>query len=618
MGNGVPNPAQTPLPEPVLHLLGSTKLFRDIDSSVLHELRPHLRCLRLPRGELLIRQGEPGDCLYILLTGRLRVYIKQSDGTDVDVGEVVPGETVGEMAILTNEMRSGTVRAIRDSELVVFSKHAFERMLKTCPLAMMQVTRQIVRRLQRRNSCDGLKSVLTIAVVPAGLEPAISVFAHRLAEALGQLRSTLHLNSKRVSRYLNGGTAQTSDASHYDKILSWLNEQESKYQYVVYESDSLFTEWTRRCLSQADHVLAVGMSGSDMSLGQVEGEIQRYDSLKAIKCVDLVLLHKNAGDLHIGTHDWIESRRVNGHYHIRLDSRLDFERLARLLTGQAIGIVLGGGGARALSHIGSLRAIQESGIPIDVIGGTSMGAIISALYALGLDHQSMVEICKRFFVDQSALLDLTFPIVSITTGARISRELEKFFGGIWIQDLWLSYFCISSNLTRANVMVHREGLIWRCLRASISLPGVLPPVCYNGDLLVDGGLLNNLPVDVMRSIYPVERVLAADVRLKVDLIQEEPFREELSGWQVLADRINPFGKRIAVPSMQSILMRASMLSSSGKDDLMSQTADLCLRPPLEKFHLLDFKPIEQLVDVGYTYALQRLEEWSSSNIRVPG
>jgi NTE family protein/lysophospholipid hydrolase len=533
------------------------------------------------------------------------------------VGEVLPGETVGEMAVLTNEMRSGTVRAIRDSELVVFSKHVFDNMLETYPLAMMQITRQIVRRLQRRNSCDVLKSVLTIAVVPAGPEPTFSLFAHRLAEALGQLQPTLHLTSERISRYVDGDRAQTSDAPRYNKILSWLNEQEAKYQYVVYESDHLFTEWTRRCLSQADHVLAVGMSGSDTSLGQVEEAIQRYDSLKAVACVDLVLLHKNGRHLPVGTHDWIGSRRVNGQYHIRLDSRLDCERLARLLTGQATGLVLGGGGARGLSHIGALRAVEESGIPIDVIGGTSMGAIISALYALGLDHQSMVEACRKFFVDQNALLDLTLPFVSITTGARISRELERCFGGIRIEDLWLPYFCVSSNLTRAKVMVHREGPIWRCLRASISLPGILPPVFHDGDLLVDGGLLNNLPVDVMRSIYPVERVLAADVRLKVDLVQEEPFREELSGWQILAHRINPFGKRIAVPSVQSILMRASMLSSSGRDDLISQAADLCLRPPLENFHLLDFKPIEQLVDVGYTYSLQRLEEWSSSNNRAP-
>ena len=606
----------TPLSKPVLHLLASTQLFRDIDSLVVHELGPHLRCVHLSRGELLIRQGERGDCLYILLTGRLRVYIKQSDGTDVDVGEVVPGETVGEMAILANEIRSGTVRAIRDSELVVFSKQVFDRMLKTCPLAMMQVTRQIVGRLQRRNSCDGLKNVLTIAVLPAGREAAFSMFAYRFADALGQLRPTLHLNSERVSRYLACGVAQTPHAPDYSKILSWLNEQESKYQYVIYETDSTLTEWTRRCLSQADHVLAIGVSGADTSLGQIEENIQYRDSLKLIKCVDLVLLHKNGKNLPTGTQAWLETRRVDEHYHIRLDSRQDFERLARLLTRQAMGVVLGGGGARGLSHIGSLRAIRESGIAVDVIGGTSMGAIISALYALGLDHKSMVERCGKFFVDQRALLDLTFPIVSLTTGATISRELEQFFSGIHVEDLWISYFCVSSNLSRAKVMVHRKGLIWKCLRASISLPGILPPVFHNGDLLVDGGLLNNLPVDVMRSIYPVERVLASDARLKVDLVQEEPFREELSGWQILAHRMNPFGKRMAVPNMQSILMRASMLSSSGKDDLMSQTADLCLRPPLEKFHLLDFKAIEQLVDVGYRYSLKRLEEWTSSNSTV--
>jgi predicted acylesterase/phospholipase RssA len=135
-------------------------------------------------------------------------------------------------------------------------------------------------------------------------------------------------------------------------------------------------------------------------------------------------------------------------------------------------------------------------------------------------------------------------------------------------------------------------------------------------LLVDGALMNNLPVDVMRSGYPVGQVLASDVRVKVDLAQEEPLEEELSGWHILARQLNPFGKPIAVPNMQSILMRASMLSSCSKDDVVSQTADLCLYPPLERFSLLDFKAIDELVDVGYRYSLKRLEEWPSSNRAV--
>jgi NTE family protein/lysophospholipid hydrolase len=274
--------------------------------------------------------------------------------------------------------------------------------------------------------------------------------------------------------------------------------------------------------------------------------------------------------------------------------------------------VLGGGGARGLSHVGALRAIDEAGIPVDAIGGTSMGAVVAAARATGLDHQAMHEACKRYFVEGGSLLDFTFPVVALTAGRRISRRLAAFFGDARIEDLLLTYFCVSSNLTRAEAVVHREGIVWKQLRASISLPGILPPVFREGDLLVDGAVTNNLPVDVMKELCHGGCVIALDVTPPVDLTHKEPFPEGLSGWRVLGRRLNPFMKKVEVPPLASVLMRTTLLGSASKQNLMARQADLVIRPPLEQFGLLEFKSYEQIVEIGYKHALEELEAWSAS------
>ncbi len=595
----------------VRNFLSNTELFRNLDPVAVEELARGLERIHLASGETLIHQGERGDCLYVLVNGRLRVVVEHADGSETTVGEVARGEVVGEMALLTDEPRSATVKAIRDSELVMFSKEMFERALQHHPQAMMQIARQIIVRLHRTIRAGAVaNTVSTLTVVPAGTGGPLEEFTQRLAESLEHFGSTIVLDSNKVEEHLGKGAAETPQyGPGNNKVLAWLNEQESKYKFVIFQADTTPSNWTRRCLRQADRVLAVTQAGGDPALNRIEEEIARYGRKQAFARTDLVFLHDASTERPSGTEPWVARRQATTVHHLRIHQVSDYQRLARILTGRAVGVVLGGGGARGLSHVGVLKAILELGIPIDVIGGTSMGAIISGLYAMDRDIERAYETCRAGFVKEGSLLDFTFPAVALTSGTRITSKLKRFFGETRIEDLWLNYYCVSSNLTRAEVAVHRSGPAWRRIRASISLPGVMPPVFDQGDLLVDGGVMNNLPVDVMRNLCDGGTVIALDVSPKIDLTQKEPFGEGLSGWKILRKRVNPFASTLDVPTIASVLMRTTLLGSASSQNMMARQADICLCPPVEKFGLLEFKSFDEIAQIGYDFAMKELEGW---------
>ena len=494
-------------------LLGATDLFADQEESLLCEFADRCERVYLAPGEVLMREGDPADCLYILATGRLRVQVKQLDGVEATVAEVGRHEVVGEMAIISEEPRSATVVAIRDSELLMFSREEFDRIVDEHPRAMLKIARVIAGRLRRSSRSQGVsRRELSITLIPAGKAPILSRCVRELDKGFSQIGSTLVIDSDFVDEHVGPGAANEDQyGSNSDRLLTWLNEQEAKHQYIIYRADDSATNWTRRCLRMSDRVLAVGLAHGDPTRNEIEEELLKRGDSKIFAQAELVRVHENDGTPPSHTSDWLGPRDVRGCHHVRDGVKEDFERLARLLTGRAFGLVLGGGGARGLAHVGVIRAIQEIGIPIDAIGGTSMGAIIAGLYAMNSDLETMYEACNLFFVKQKRMLDVTFPAISLISGKRISNALEVAFRDTQIEDLWLKYFCVSSNLTRAETNVHNDGPCWQRIRASISLPGILPPVYHEGDLLVDGGVTNNLPVAVMRTVCGGGTIIAVDV-----------------------------------------------------------------------------------------------------------
>jgi predicted acylesterase/phospholipase RssA len=291
---------------------------------------------------------------------------------------------------------------------------------------------------------------------------------------------------------------------------------------------------------------------------------------------------------------------------VKPDSRWDFERLARTLAGRAIGLVFGGGGARGFAHLGVWRALEELNVPVDFVGGTSIGSIPAAGFAMRLTAQRATEISKQRF---ASVLDPTLPLVSLLAGRRIDSQIKGFFGERQIEDLPLPFFCIATNLTASEEMVHRSGSVSAAVRSSISIPGVLPPVAHQGHLLVDGGLINNVPADVMKGLVQGGPVIAVDVTPEVDLRQFDDLPHVLSGWGVLWDRVNPLRNAPNVPYILNVLTRSTVVASAAAKQVSAGDGGLYLRLPLDEWGMFDFASVEAIAERGYETSRDSIRDW---------
>jgi CRP-like cAMP-binding protein/predicted acylesterase/phospholipase RssA len=586
-------------------------LFGALDELMFREVEASVAWVALPRGTTLFEQGEPGEHAYILVNGRLQASVRNSAGGEKVVGEILRGEIVGEMAIVTGEPRSARVRALRDSELVSLHRSAFERLIARHPQMLMALTRLVIERLSRAQSGTRPETpARSFAVIAGGPDVPLAEFTRRLAAALGDLGATLHIGAADLDRHLGTpGLAQTSlDDPGGARIASWIDEQEIRHRFVILEADTDASAWTVRCVRQADRLLVVGRAGDDPTPGTAERALVGLDGASSDVPTSLVLLHPPETMLPSGTKRWLEGRRLLRHHHVRDGNQADVARVARFMAGCAVGVALSGGGARGFAHVGVLEALKEARIPVDMIGGTSVGAVIAAESALGWDAATMARQNQAIFSGWRS--DLTFPVLSILGGRRSGIRLKAIMGDVQIEDLWLPCFCVSSNLSRAEMMVHRAGSLWMSLRASASLPGILPPVVFEGDLLVDGALLCNLPADVMRELTGGGTTIAVDVSAELDMQHDYPYEDAISGWRILWSRLSGFSRASIVPSMAAVLQRSAELASvvMQREALLSGI-DLYIRVPVQQFGLLDFDKAAEIIATGRRVARESLAGW---------
>jgi len=628
--------------------LNATRLFKDAPAELRQATEAELALLSLRSGETLFRQGDTGDGMYIVINGRLQVVLEESLGaTQQDPQQQEPrqqdpqqnvrvlrelgrGESLGEIALLTGQKRSSTVYAIRDSEIAKLSRESYERLVVQFPLAATRTfTQPLTNLVVSRDRRDRLPTdtSLTITLIPASPDVMLTEFTERLAKALAQIGPTLHLNNRRIDAFLGKeGMAQTSLSDQYGEInesdvqqdamdaqlVNWLGEQETEYRYLLYEADSTLTAWTRRAFRQADHLLIIGHGNRDPSMGEVELALKDQIDQRTARRQSLVLLHRGGRRAASGTARWLAKRQVQDHYHVRWHGGDDdVARLARTLAGKAVGLVLSGGGARGAAHLGVLRALQEAKIPIDLIGGVSAGSQIGALYAMGYDLRAMHRYFTRLTNSVNPTRDATLPLVAFSTGTVMAQEFRKIFDEVQIEDLFLPYFCVSANLSQARDNVHRRGTLWEAVRASTTVPGIVPPLVHNGDLLIDGGLYNNLPLDVMRASNPEGIVIGVNVMPAADLGDILPYDTGLSGWQAFLDRFIFHQEKHAMPSIASLLYRTLEVSSvqSLQDHLAANLVDHYLRPPVAHFGFTDIRAVDKIAEVGYQYAAEKITEW---------
>jgi predicted acylesterase/phospholipase RssA/CRP-like cAMP-binding protein len=575
---------------------GSRGLFHHLDDATRRAIAAEVSWARANGGERLFRQGEVGDALYVVITGRLQAVFEVPGQPPRVIGDISRGEVVGEMAVLTGDPRSVTVRAVRDTTLVRFSKEAFERVTTRNPQAMLAITRRIIRRLEQRNA-GGTPAprVSTIAVIPVAADVDHRDVAERLVRALEPAGAAARLTRELVDASLAG----------LDEVAAsrWLDDQERQHAFTVYVADGTSTPWTLRSVRQADRILLVA-NGDQAPDGDA---IQRWTGSLGLRDgfrrVELVLLHASAGGTPRGTAQWLGATAATSHHHVRLGVPEEYERVARFLTGRAVGLVLGGGGARGFAHIGVIRALGEAGVPIDAVGGTSMGAIVAGQCAMGLDAGAMIALNRRHWIEHNPLKDKTLPVVALLAGHRLDRMVTAMFGETEIADLWRRYFCVSADLTRATLHVHDRGLLSRAARASMSLPGIAIPVYDAGSMLVDGGVLNNLPADIMKAVCG-GTVMAVNVTPDKDLAVSQPYPEAISGWKLLLKR-----KQMKLPGILAIMMRTTMLASTHQRDRVAADIDLLLSPAVEQFGMFDWDKLDAIAQAGYDCARAALERW---------
>lgn len=560
-------------------LLRHCDVFGHLEDEALAALVPELEWFSLPGGRSLFRQGDPADALYLVVRGSLGVFA----GPTERVRLVAAGDSVGEIGLITGETRQHTARALRDSELLRLDRTAYEALTRQYPQAMLGVARVAISRLQQRMRGDETPGVArTFALLPASPELPARSFAMQLAMELERWGSCIVIDAEH-------GVGRGSD---------WFAEREAQARFVIYLDTTGDNHWRQRCVRQADVLLLPALASQP---AQPWPESLLMDpSRVGHRPRHLILLHAGRQPGLGAAHRW-RSVFSGDLQHHHIGGQADIARLARRVSGNARGLVLAGGGARGVAHLGALRALREAGHEFDAVGGTSIGAIIGAGVAAGWDLDEMVEMFRRSFVEGRPLSDWTVPVVALTRGRRAAAMLRRAFGALDIDDLTLPFFCVSTCLSGEGMMVHRHGPLWLWLRASSAIPGVLPPVLHQGRVYVDGALVDNLPTDVMAD-DGIAHITAVDIRADISLLTTAEEYATPPWWQLMLRR-----QDIRRPGLVSTLVRAAMVNSEGPSEHRRERADLLITPPLEHIGMLDWKDWTRAVEAGYLHTLKMLE-----------
>jgi predicted acylesterase/phospholipase RssA len=446
--------------------------------------------------------------------------------------------------------------------------------------------------------------------LPAGRSgAALERFADHLVESLSAYGPTIQFTSDRFNTaYGKSGAAQTEPDDALSLVLnSWLQEQENHYEHILYVADGEWSNWTQRCLAQSDLILLVADAAADPDPGPLE----HYCSPRSRR--ELVLVHDDHTDRPTGTVNWLAPRDVAAHHHVRWGDAAHWQRLARRLTGRGVGMAFGGGAARGLAHIGAIRALTEIAQPVDYIGGASMGAFIGGGWAAGLTPADGMALAERM-ANPDYLLDRTFPYTSVMASRKVTEAIKEVLGDRQIEDLWRPFFCVSTNLTIAEPVIHERGPLWRAVRASIALPGIFTPIINErNEMLVDGGVMNNFPVDILASRTRFGLIIGCNVSPRREQPTAYDLGESLSGWRVLWSRLNPFGRTLRVPTLAGSMLRTIEVNSIYHRKEAERLADILIEPDTSDFNFLDFAAYQALEQRGYEAAHAALAAWRAEN-----
>ena len=548
------------------------------DSALAHlfsrdDLVGETRWFSLPGGQTLFNTGEMADDLYFVRTGRLAA-IRRDEGQEPRfLGVIRPGEPAGEMAMIARAAHSASVVAIRDSEILAMSSKVFFAAAETDPEVMIELARLMILRARQTAGKTSIGEPSVFGFV--GVSPQVDV--RDLMETIADEVRGL------------GFSVATAGEEVLHAPIEWFSNVEQAHDFVLYAAEAHQQAWTHLVSRQVDRLFRVGRGEHKPPRGL---GATKADALQTHLLVDLILLQHKELVTPVGSAAWMDVLQPERLFHMRDGALADVQRLARTISGTSVGLVLSGGAARAYAHVGAIKALHEAGVPIDFIGGASMGAVVGAGVAMGWDDHEIDWRLRKAFVDTSPVDDLAFPMVALIQGEKVRERLKEHFGDQLIEDMWLPFFCISSNLTSGAYQIHRRGRLRHALRASIAIPGLLPPVTQDNNVLVDGAVMKNFPTDVMRSMH-LGPIIGVDVT-RGRSINAEDVEPPASFWRWMWS-----GEWRQGPPIVSLLLRAATVSTGREITASREASDVLVLPAIDNIEIRDWKAFDPCVEAGY-------------------
>lgn len=590
----------------LIALLRKDPTINQLPEIAIQDLVANLSFREVHGGNIIVREGDALAGLSFLASGRLRVTRRDQFGNLLLYNEILPGHCIGETAMVLGQPSTADIVAVRNSILADLNQNDFEQLLKKHPTAIYRTFSQyIYKKLRFNRVLEKNNRAQSFVIVPLYPDVRINILAEGLAETLKLRGRTSLIPAGWAKDEISRRQVKSENIPRIN-----LDELEAENDYLIYEADSRSLESTLESLRFADQIIFVANADSNPMFGAYEQALMNEPGFSVIR-KHLVLLYPEKANFAHDLPQWRIGRDVERIYPTRFGNTGDFARLARFLVGHAVGVVLGGGGARGFAHLGVLRAIEEAKIPVDILGGNSMGALIGASYAFGVPREEIHHQILRF---TKRAAKPGFPMISILSNGPYANALKQVFGDTLIESLWLPYFVSACNLSQARTVVLDKGPLWQAILASNSPAGVLPPVVMNGDLLVDGAILENVPVSAMRTRMgaPLEHrrgngtVIAIDVDVRENLNAPDGVSEIKMG-DLLKSLISRSTQR--VPGIIDILLQAGHIGGLAQRDKIIAMADYYLEPPVSKYPMMGYKNANEIIDLGYRYASEQIAKW---------
>lgn len=586
-------------------LLGSLSLFRDLTPEQRAAILDLMGHRNVTRGEVLVAEGDASEALFIVQHGAFEVV---RGGIEGPIAWLRAGDVVGEIGFFAGDRRTATVRATRDATVLELDRAAWQQVASEVPSLATSLLAVLARRLDdtsARLAPSRLRAAeRTVAFVQGGRESVVPAFFERLRPVLSKAGVRVIDEAAIRSRF-----GDRSPDDH--EVTQWLNALEWDAQLVVYLADATLTDWTRKCIRQADTVVMVTRGDAPDDLCPTEAFVAEVHPPSARR---LVRVHDERVGIVSGTDRWLRRQDVFMHHHVALTDDLDLQSLVRFLTGRAVGFVAAGGGAYGPAHVGIYKAFVERGVPFDAFIGTSVGSAMMAGFAMRHDADYLDGGTHDIFVTSRSFKRPTWPRYALLDHKAFDDALARAYGAdTLIEDCWHPYTAVATNLSTQQVELIRRGLVWKAVRASAAIPAVLPPVyTEDGEMLVDGGVMDNAPLEPMQALKTGPNVVVhfgqtGKQRFDVDY-------DALPGrWQLLNALFNPFSRRKPprAPTATSVLMRS--LFAHQRYDLPAGPHDLVLRPPdFPGSSFLDFDQHASVFHDSYKWGVATIEELSKA------